>query len=65
MTHGKAASEIPEGVRPQGFADRGSVPHSARDMGLVGQAARFNSDEAAETFVRRHVEGEDWGLFPG
>jgi len=27
--------------------------------------ARFNSDEAAERFVRRHVAGENWGLFPG
>jgi hypothetical protein len=27
--------------------------------------ARFNSDEAAERFVRRHVKGENWGIFPG
>ncbi len=27
--------------------------------------ARFSSDEAAERFVRRHVEGENWGIFPG
>jgi hypothetical protein len=27
--------------------------------------ARFDSDDAAERFVRRHVEGEDWGIFPG
>jgi hypothetical protein len=29
------------------------------------QRARFASDEAAERFVRRHVKGEDWGIFPG
>ncbi len=27
--------------------------------------ARFASQEAAERFVRQHVEGENWGLFPG
>jgi hypothetical protein len=27
--------------------------------------ARFASQDAAERFVRRHVEGENWGLFPG
>jgi hypothetical protein len=27
--------------------------------------ARFASDDAAERFVRRHVEGENWGVFPG
>ena len=27
--------------------------------------ARFSSDDAAEGFVRRHVEGENWGIFPG
>ena len=27
--------------------------------------ARFSSDDAAERFVRKHVEGNDWGLFPG
>ena len=27
--------------------------------------ARFSSQEAAERFVRKHVRGEDWGLFPG
>ena len=26
--------------------------------------ARFGSQEAAERFVRRHVEGENWGIFP-
>jgi hypothetical protein len=29
------------------------------------QRARFASDEAAERFVRKHVEGENWGIFPG
>jgi hypothetical protein len=27
--------------------------------------ARFASQDAAERFVREHVTGEDWGLFPG
>ena len=27
--------------------------------------ARFGSDEEAERFVRQHVEGENWGIFPG
>ncbi len=27
--------------------------------------ARFDNDDAAERFVRRHVEGENWGIFPG
>ncbi len=27
--------------------------------------ARFGSDELAERFVRRYVEGENWGIFPG
>ena len=27
--------------------------------------ARFSSDEAAERFVRQHVAGENWGIFPG
>jgi hypothetical protein len=27
--------------------------------------ARFASQEAAERFVRKHVDGENWGLFPG
>ncbi len=27
--------------------------------------ARFASDDAAERFVRRHVTGENWGIFPG
>jgi len=27
--------------------------------------ARFASQDAAERFVRKHVEGENWGLFPG
>ena len=27
--------------------------------------ARFASDDAAEKFVRRHIEGENWGIFPG
>jgi hypothetical protein len=26
---------------------------------------RFDDDEEAERFVRRHVEGENWGIFPG
>jgi hypothetical protein len=27
--------------------------------------ARFDSDEEAERFVCRHVEGQNWGIFPG
>ena len=27
--------------------------------------ARFADDDAAEQLVRRHVEGENWGIFPG
>jgi hypothetical protein len=27
--------------------------------------ARFASNDAAERFVRRHVAGENWGIFPG
>ena len=27
--------------------------------------ARFANDDAAEQLVRRHVEGENWGIFPG
>ena len=27
--------------------------------------AGFGSDEAAERFVRQHVTGENWGIFPG
>ncbi len=27
--------------------------------------ARFASDDAAERFVRQHVEGDNWGIFPG
>lgn len=27
--------------------------------------ARFSSDDLAERFVRLHVEGENWGTFPG
>ena len=30
-----------------------------------GKRARFASDEVAERFVRKHVEGENWGIFPG
>ncbi len=27
--------------------------------------ARFASDDVAERFVRQHVQGENWGIFPG
>jgi len=27
--------------------------------------ARFASQDTAERFVRKHVQGENWGLFPG
>ena len=27
--------------------------------------ARFNNDDEAEQFVRQHIEGENWGIFPG
>jgi hypothetical protein len=27
--------------------------------------ARFDDDAEAERFVRQHIEGENWGIFPG
>ena len=43
-----------------------SVPHSDKALGTYGRSGRrFASDDAAEKFVRRHIEGENWGIFPG
>jgi len=35
------------------------------DWDVWEKRARFASDDAAEKSVRRRVEGENWGIFPG